>query len=119
MAEKMIAYCGLVCSECPAYIATQSDDMEALGRVAAQWSKEFNATLAAADCICDGCLSDSERLIGHCSECKVRACAIGRGVINCAHCDDYARPGGCEKITAFFTFAPDAKTTLEEIRATL
>jgi hypothetical protein len=115
MTEKMIAYCGLVCSECPAYVATQADDMEALERVAAQWSKEFNATFTATDCICDGCLSDNGRLIGHCSECEIRACAIGRGVINCAHCDDY----GCEKLTGFFQFAPDAKTSLEEIRATL
>jgi hypothetical protein len=36
-------------------------------------------------------------------------------VINCAYCDDY----GCEKITGFFNFAPDAKARLEEIRQTL
>ncbi len=120
MAEKMIAYCGLVCTECLGFIATQSGDEEALERVAAQWSEEFNASLAAADCTCDGCTSGSERLSSHArSECEVRACAIGRNVITCAHCDDYARPGGCEKITGFFTFAPDAKTSLEGIRATL
>ena len=115
MAEKMIAYCGLVCTECPAYIATQADDMERLERVAAQWSEEFNAPITTAFCLCDGCLSDSERLCGHCAECEIRACAIGRGVINCAHCNDY----GCEKITGFFALAPDAKTTLEEIRQIL
>lgn len=116
MAEKMIAYCGLVCSECPAYIATQADDMEALGRVAAEWRKEFDASITVADCVCDGCTSGSERLSSHArSGCEVRACGVGRGVLNCAHCDDY----GCEKLTGFFQFAPDAKTSLEEIRATL
>jgi len=116
MAEKMIAYCGLVCSGCPAYVATQAGDMEALERVAAQWSEEFGATFTAADCLCDGCTSASERLSSYASGgCEVRACAVTRGVVNCATCDDY----GCEKITAFFNFAPEAKATLEEIRKSL
>ena len=116
MAEKMIAYCGLVCTECPAYAATQAGDMEALKRVAAQWSEEYNASFTAEDCLCDGCTSGSERLSSYCrSGCEVRACAMARGVVNCAHCDDY----GCEKITAFFNFAPDAKAALEEIRQAL
>ena len=116
MAEKMIAYCGLVCIECPAYIATQADDKEALKRVAAQWSEEFHASFTAEDCLCDGCTSGSERLSSYSrGGCEVRACAIARGVVNCAYCDDY----GCEKITGFFSFAPDAKAALEEIRKAL
>ena len=35
--DKIIAYCGLVCSDCSAYVATQANDQEALERVAAQW----------------------------------------------------------------------------------
>jgi len=115
MAERMIAYCGLVCSECPAYVATQADDSEALQRVAAEWGKETNKPLTAADCLCDGCLSDSDRLFGYCSKCKMRACAMERGVATCAHCDDY----GCEKITGFLEHAPEAKTTLDQIRQAL
>jgi hypothetical protein len=115
MAEKMIAYCGLVCAECPAYVATQADDVEALERVAARWSEELDTTLTAADCLCDGCISGSERLCSYCGECEVRACAVARDVINCAHCDDY----GCEKITGFLALAPEAKTMLEEIRKSL
>jgi hypothetical protein len=116
MAERMIAYCGLVCSECPAYIATQADDMEALARVAAQWSEEYNAEFTAQNCICDGCTSDG-RLSSYAASggCPVRVCAVERGVINCAYCDDY----GCDKITHFFSFATEAKTTLEEIRQAL
>jgi len=115
MAEKMIAYCGLVCSECPAYVATQAGDKEALERVAARWSEEFHAPFTVEDCLCDGCTSGSKRLSGYCGKCEVRACAVARGVINCAYCDDY----GCEKITGFFNFAPEAKAALEEIRKVL
>jgi hypothetical protein len=115
MADQMIAYCGLVCTECPAYVATRADDMQALERIAAQWREEFNAPFTAQDCICDGCSSGSDRLCSYCSRCEVRACALERGVINCAHCDDY----GCDKLIGFFEFAPAAKAKLEEIRASL
>lgn len=30
--ERIVAYCGLVCTECPAHIATQADDRAALER---------------------------------------------------------------------------------------
>jgi hypothetical protein len=42
-----------------------------------------------------------------------------RGVVNCAHCDDYARQGGCEKIERFFGFVPNARAVLDEIRRSL
>lgn len=114
--NDMIAYCGLVCTECPAYIATQADDRAALERVAAQWREEFNAAgLTAESVICDGCLGTTGRKFGHCSECEIRACAMGRSVINCAHCDDY----GCEIITGFFGFVPEARSRLDDIRTQL
>jgi len=113
--EKKIAYCGLVCNECPAYIATQNNDQEGLAKVASQWSKEFGVPLSADDCLCDGCLTKSGRLIPHANECKIRACAIAKGVRNCAHCSDYP----CSELKQFFGFAPQAKVTLEGIRRTL
>jgi hypothetical protein len=113
--EKTFAYCGLICSECPAYLATRAEDMAALEKVAAQWSEEYGRSITADYCLCDGCTSGSERLCGYCGECDVRACAIERGVLTCAHCDNY----GCQTITRFLEFAPQAKTGLEEIRASL
>jgi len=111
--DKIIAYCGLVCSNCPAYIATQADDRAALEQVAAQWREQFNAPdITAEFVICDGCLTDEGRKCGHCFECQIRACGMERGVLNCAYCDDY----GCDKIEGFFSFAPDARATLDAIR---
>ncbi|MBM3297286.1 MAG: DUF3795 domain-containing protein, partial [Candidatus Aminicenantes bacterium] len=40
--NKIIAYCGLVCSDCPAYIATQAGDKPALDKVVEQWRTEYN-----------------------------------------------------------------------------
>jgi hypothetical protein len=114
--DKIIAYCGLVCSDCPAYIATQADDRAALEQVAARWQEEFNTPdLTVESIICDGCLTDEGRKCSHCFECNIRACCMERGVLNCAYCDDY----GCEKIEGFFGFVPDARATLDGIRQSL
>ena len=113
--DKMIAYCGLVCSECPAYLATQKNDADALQKVAEQWSKQFNTSLKAEDCYCDGCLATTDRLFGYCHKCKIRACGAEKKVRNCAHCSDYA----CEELEKFFGFAPEAKASLEKIRKVL
>jgi hypothetical protein len=115
--DKMIAYCGLVCTSCPAYVATQADDRDALEKVAAQWRKQFNSPEITADSIlCDGCLEgNGGRLTGYCSMCEIRACGMERGVANCAHCDDYA----CDKLKGFFSQAPDAQKVLDEIRVSL
>jgi hypothetical protein len=114
--DKIIAYCGLVCSDCPAYVATQANDQAALEKVAAQWRQEFNApNITVEAVICDGCL-DGGRKCGHCAECQIRACGVERGVANCAHCADYPT---CDKIQGFFGFVPQAKVTLDGIRAQL
>lgn len=110
--EKIVAYCGLTCSECRAYVATKNNDEEALKKVAEEWSAEFNASLTADDCRCNGCVAAERPWMSHCDECKIRACGMERKVANCAHCEHY----GCEKLTEFFGFVPAAKETLDAIR---
>ncbi len=114
--DRIIAYCGLVCSDCDAYLATQANDVEALERLARQWQQEFGVEDATAEgTMCDGCLTDTGRQIGYCATCEIRVCAVDRAVVNCGHCDDYA----CETLEAFFADAPDARPVLDEIRASL
>lgn len=112
--DRMVAYCGLVCTDCPAYIATQADDRAALEAVAAQWRQEYSAPdIKTESVICDGCLTTNGRKCSHCFECEIRACATGRNMVNCAHCTDYA----CDKLERFFALAPDARATLSAIHA--
>lgn len=114
--EPMIGYCGLVCTECEAYVATQANDWPALERMAAKAREEYGQPQATAQgVLCDGCLATTGRQCGYCSECQVRACAVERGMVNCAHCPDYA----CQKLEGFFGMAPVARDTLESIRAGL
>lgn len=112
----IIAYCGLVCSDCKAYIATQANDVAALEEMVAQAREQFNAPdLTLESGMCDGCPTETGRKCGYCFECEIRACGVARGIANCAYCADYA----CDKLTAFLSQAPDARASLEGIRSTL
>lgn len=111
MMTQQTASCGLVCSECPALIATQENDTLKLKSLALEW---YGAEDDGTFCLCDGCTTGG-RKNKHCLECGVRLCAIERGVENCAYCDDY----GCDILTGLFQHIPLAKQNLEGIRASL
>jgi hypothetical protein len=110
--DKTIAFCGLICSACPAYIAKKDNNDELRKKTAEEWSKQFNAEMKPEDINCDGCNAVDGVHIGYCNICEIRKCAIGRGVENCAYCTDYA----CEKLEKFISRIPDAKKRLEDIR---
>jgi len=109
----MIACCGLNCKECPTYRATQDNNDEARQRVATQWSKMFHMNFSIGDINCDGCLSGSDRMFGHCRNCQIRSCSIEKEYDTCAECDDYP----CNKLSAFFQIVPYAREALETIRS--
>ncbi|MFH1010320.1 MAG: DUF3795 domain-containing protein [bacterium] len=109
MVERLIAYCGLICSECPGYIATQKDDDAERRKVAQTWSEQYGHEIKPEDINCDGCRSEGSRHLGYCNICEIRLCGIERGVVNCAFCMDYP----CEKLEKFFKMAPEAKATLD------
>jgi hypothetical protein len=106
----MIGYCGLVCSECDAYIATKKNDDELARRTAGKWSEMFQKEIKVRDIWCDGCLVGGKKCI-HCRTCEIRACGQQNGVENCGKCRDYP----CEMLEDFFKFAPYAKTNLDKI----
>jgi len=83
MAE-MVAYCGIVCTECPGFIATQKDDNARRKEVAEQWSKQYKVTVKPEDVNCDGCLSRG-RHIGYCNVCEIRKCGTQKTVVNCTY----------------------------------
>ncbi len=113
--SDMIAYCGLNCTQCPSYIATQKDDDKLREKTAAFYAREYGFDLKPEDINCDGCMVDEGRLIGYCNTCKVRACGKEKGVENCAHCSDLP----CAKLDAFHEFSKYAKDNFEKIRQSL
>jgi len=110
--EMIIAFCGIDCAECKAFIATQENSDARRREVAEEWSKAFGHEIKPEEINCDGCLVRDGRHINYCSMCEIRKCGIEKGVENCAYCIDY----NCEKLVKFHEQAPNAKTRLEEIR---
>ena len=111
--ERVVAFCGMICNECPAFIATQKDDNEERKKVAELWSKMFNMEIKPEDINCDGCVTTTGKLIDYCRICEVRNCGVEKGVKNCAYCDEYI----CDKLNEWFKkIAPNAKATLEEVK---
>jgi hypothetical protein len=113
--DEVIAFCGITCHECGAFLATRDDSDEKRAEVAQLWSKEFKADIKPEDINCEGCISDGENLFSHTKVCEIRKCGKEKDIANCAYCSDYA----CEKLEKFFEMVPDAKKRLDGIRAKL
>lgn len=109
--KKITSYCGLLCNECGAYIATRKNDDKMRKEIAEQWSKQYHAEIKPVDINCDSCLSRGDTLFSYCNECKIRACAQKRGVTNCAYCEEFP----CKLLLDFHEYVPEAKKRLEEI----
>ncbi|MFZ5596801.1 MAG: DUF3795 domain-containing protein [Bacillota bacterium] len=108
----MISYCGLNCSKCEAFIATQNNDDSLRAKVAVKWSKAYNAPILPEHINCTGCLSDGIKFY-HCENtCEIRKCARKNRYGTCAECNDYA----CSKLEEVFKFAPEAKNCLDSKR---
>ena len=107
----MIAYCGLNCSKCDAYLATQNNSDAQRSKTAEIWSKRYGAKIEAAQINCNACKSDGIRFF-HCDACEIRQCGISKGLENCAMCEEYI----CDTLSKFINLAPEAGTALEKLR---
>ena len=114
--QKMVAVCGLICTDCRAYIATQQDDDAKRAEVAEEWSK-WGEKIRPEDINCDGCVEVGKRLFKFCNTCEVRSCAFERSAENCAYCDQYP----CAKLDKLLESmdAQKAKDNLSEMRRNL
>lgn len=112
--DKMLSYCGIDCSACPTYRATQADDDVKRAKVAAFWSKMFGTQMSVSDINCDGCSQSDGRLFGHCRTCEVRLCARGKELDTCGGCSGYS----CEKLDGLLAILPmeEPRKNLEAIR---
>lgn len=112
--SELIAYCGLDCKKCEAFIATQAEDAKRLKEIAERWTREQNTEFSPTDILCDGCRS--QRISGWCEKiCQIRPCAEQRGLKTCAHCTDYM----CENLEKFLSDEPEARDYLGKTRKTL
>ena len=82
--DKIIAFCGISCDQCPAFQATQKNDDDERKKIAEMWSKQYNADLKPQDINCKGCISKTEPFFSHCHVCEIRKCGQEMKLENCA-----------------------------------
>ena len=60
--KKMIAYCGLNCEKCDAYLATVSDDQKLREKTAKLWAELNDVPILPEHINCQGCRADGIKL---------------------------------------------------------
>jgi predicted peroxiredoxin len=89
----MIAYCGLECEKCEAFIATEKNDDRLRAEVAEKWARLYNAPVKPEHINCTGCKSSGVKTF-YCEQmCEIRKCATGKKLENstCIHATFYLR----------------------------
>lgn len=89
---EIITRCGYRCDMCMAYRPNAEADPSGLQVLSDGWFKYFGFRVSPENMVCDGCMSESPRLID--DGCPVRPCVISRAISNCSECEDY----GCERL---------------------
>ena len=102
--RDMIAYCGLDCEKCDAYLATLHDDQ-------ALRAELNHAPILPEHINCKGCRADGVKTVFCESLCRIRQCALKKGVTTCGDCLDLET---CQSIGEILSNNPDALENLRE-----
>ena len=105
----MIAYCGIDCGKCDAYIATKNDDWELREKTAKLWSELNNATILPEHINCEGCRAEGRKTYYCDTMCAIRQCAVKKGLPTCGQCTSMET---CPTVGMLHANNPDAKKNL-------
>ena len=108
--RKMIAYCGLDCEKCDAYIATINDDQGLREKTAKAWSEMNQVPILPEHIYCQGCRTEGIKTVFCDSLCEIRQCALKKGVKTCGDCPDMKT---CKLVGMIISNNPDALKNLE------
>lgn len=109
---EYIAYCGLLCNECPVYIATKENNDSLKEKLATDYSNE-NMKFSKEDMNCLGCRELSTKDSKMCGICTIRNCAEKKKVGNCGYCSDYP----CSEINTYVGDESENRSRLDKICA--
>ena len=103
--KNMIAYCGLDCEKCDAYLATINDDQALREKTAKLWAELNNAPILP-----EGCRVDGAKTVYCDSLCAIRQCALKKSVATCGDCPELEK---CQTVGMIFSNNPDALKNLK------
>lgn len=84
--RNMIAYCGLDCEKCDAYIATKNNDQGLREKTAKAWAELYNSSILPEQTNCEGCRVNGVKT-AYCDKfCEIRKCAMKKGFTTCGDC---------------------------------
>ncbi|MDE6743263.1 MAG: DUF3795 domain-containing protein [Lachnospiraceae bacterium] len=108
--RDMIAYCGLDCEKCDAYLATIRNDQELREKTAKLWSELNNAPILPEHINCEGCRMNGAKTVYCDSLCPIRQCALKKGVTICGDCSELEK---CQTVGVVISNNPE---TLENLK---
>lgn len=118
MRRKNIAICGLDCSSCAAFIATQNNNNKLREKTAKEWSERYKSKgldrppLKPEDINCRGCLSEDGPAFLYCLQCEVRICGLEKKIKNCGECKEYR----CDKLVKLHKRTTSGKEICDKIK---
>ena len=86
--KQLIAYCGLDCEKCEAYIATQNNDNALREKVARLWSEMNGVEITPEMINCDGCRVNGVKTPFCDKYCQIRQCALVKAFKTCGNCSE-------------------------------
>ena len=95
MKPILIAYCGLNCEECEAYIATINNDNNLREKVAKEWSVLNEVEITKEMINCEGCRASGKKFPFCDKMCPIRKCAMEKSMDTCGDCENLKT---CEKL---------------------
>ena len=108
--KKMIAYCGLDCEKCDAYIATVRDDQELREKTAKAWTELNQVPILPEHINCQGCRAEGIKTVFCDSLCEIRQCALKKGVETCGNCGELEK---CQTVVMILAGNPEARKNLK------
>ena len=109
--RNMIAYCGLDCEKCDAYLATIHDDQALREKTAKLWAELNHAPILPEHIYCEGCRMDGAKTVYCESLCGIRQCALKKGAVTCGDCPDMET---CPVVGEIISNEPEALKNLKE-----
>ena len=108
--RDMIAYCGLDCEKCDAYLATIHDDQALREKTAKLWAELNQAPILPEHINCEGCRADGRKTVYCESLCGIRQCAVKKGVTTCGDCSELE---SCQTVGMILSNNPAALENLK------